>query len=199
MDGDGGAGLRVEVRDGWTWIVGASSSLGCLVGGTAAEALERAGPRGWVACGPMFDREGPRFALRDTVTDTANASREPSKGLTACVGERGVVGVQLGAPLTSLCRVAVQGYPTLAYRGRVSAVADSEPGRRVALAVLGAAELALVGGYGTVAQLGRELVARRARAGLYLDGGRAAHLRSRAEVVWEHTDAERPASWVFLR
>lgn len=198
MDG-GAGGLRVEVRGAWTWVTAPASGLGCVVGGSGVDALTHAGPEGWVACGPMFDRAGPRYLLVDTVTRTANPSREPSRGVTVCVGEAGTVRAELGAGLDGLgCRVSVQGYPALVFRGRSSTVAPSDDERRVALAVVGD-RVALVAGYGSMAALRDALRAGGARTAVYLDGGRAAHLRSAREIIYEHTDAERPASWILLR
>lgn len=199
--GDGGAvGLVPETRDGWTWVTGHASRLGVVMGGSVEDALRAAGPEGWVACGPMFDREGVRFALHDAVTDLAHPSREPNAGLSVCVSVDGSVAVYRGAPSGGLGhRVVVQGYPALVYRGRAVAVADSELARRVALVALPGARVALVAGYGTMRELGQVLRRSGAWAAVYLDGGRAATLRSAREIVWEHTDTETPRAWVVLR
>lgn len=201
--GDGGVvGLVPETREGgWTWVTAPASRLGVVMGGSVEDALRAAGPAGWVACGPMFDREGVRFALHDAVTDLVHASREPGAGLAVCVAAEGAVAVYRGAPSGSGLgyRVVVQGYPALVYRGRAVAVADSEPARRVALVALPGARVALVGGYGTMRELGQVLRRSGAWAAVYLDGGRAATLRSAREIVWEHTDTETPRAWVVLR
>lgn len=199
--GDGGAvGLVPVERDGWTWVTGPASGLGVVMGGSVEEALRAAGAEGWVACGPMFDREGVRFALHDAVTDLDHPSREPGAGLSVCVSGDASVAVYRGAPSGGLgCRVVVQGYPALVYRGRVASVAASEPARRVALAALAEGRVALVAGYGAMESFGQALRRAGAWGAVYLDGGRAATLRSAREIVWEHTDTETPRAWLVLR
>lgn len=202
----GGAGpalapIGVTVHAGWTWVTGAGAGLDVVVGGEAVDALARTGAA-WVACGSMFDATGPRFLLSDSVTGTGNPSREPTRGATVCVAPSGVVTALLGGGPSGAvgCRVAVQGYPVLVWRGAAMGVADSQAERRVCLAVLGDGRVALVGGYGPMGALVAELVAGGAWAAVYLDGGRAAHLAPvEGAAVWEHTAAEVPRAWVTLR
>lgn len=190
-------GPRLETVDGWAWVTAPASSLGAVVGGTAQEAIDATGAR-WIGCGPMFDSRGPEYLVRDSVTGTDHPSRFGQRGVTVCVGADGRAAAHLGVAAVG-CRVAVQGYPALVYRGRSVSVAESERARRVALAVVDDHQVALVGGYGTMGELVTVCRARRVRAAVYLDGGRAAHLAGRGETVWEHTESERPAAWIVLR
>src|SRR5690349_13748699 len=76
---------RLEVHGRWSWVTAAAPSLGVVLGGTAEEAMAATGAR-WVACGPMFDREGPEYLLKDSVTGVDLPSRQPRRGATICVG-----------------------------------------------------------------------------------------------------------------
>lgn len=201
--GDGQAPERYE-RHGLTWAVGDPLTLGVVLGGTAGGALAARGAA-WVACGPMFDRAGPRSLLVDRRGGVSWASREPTRGATVAVYAGGVVREVAGSalPAGEAPAVAVQGYPELVRRAAAVGVAASERERRVALAVLASdagPRVALVGmRYGTMQALGEALVAGGAVEAVYLDGGRAAHLApAEGAAVLAHTSAEVPRAWITL-
>lgn len=201
---EGGAALERYDRHGLAWVVGDPLALGVVLGGTAAGALQARGAV-WVACGPMFNREGPRFLLVDRRGGVDWRSREPTRGATVAVLPGGVVQSVPGSALPAgvAPAVAVQGYPELVRRAAAVAVAPADRERRVALAVLASERgprVALVGArYVTMAALVEGLVAGGAAEAVYLDGGRAAHLApAEGAAVLAHTAAEVPRAWITL-
>lgn len=187
-------GVQVLRTGRSTWVIAAASRLGAVVGGTP----DQLGAVAAVACGPMFSREGPRFALYDPSRHTSNPSREPHHGaLIAVVGGRARrLG---GTTIPPDASAAVQGYPSLVEASRGTTAHGDERTRRLALAVLsGGAQVALVGFTGTMPDFVAELLHGGAEDAVYLDGGRAAYLAVGQESVFRYDDHERPASWVVL-
>lgn len=190
------SGLELVVRGRATWAFAPAESLGVVLGGEAQQAIAARGA--WaVACGPMFDRQGPQYLVRDDAARADVATRWPSRGATVAVVER-LAYVMPGAEALGAAAVAVQGYPRLVEAGRTVAVQAGDRTRRVALAVMaGGRVVALVSFTGTMAGFARELVDGGAVDAVYLDGGRAAHLAAGGVVVFGH-GAERPAAWITL-
>lgn len=131
-----------------------------------------------VACGPMFDRNGPRFTIRDRARGVDVATREPNVGATVRAWPDRVEVVTGGAPGDA--PVAIQGYPAMIVGGRVlsTALHDGETVGRVALAVMPGARVALAVATASMVAFARALAAAGATAAVYLDGGSSTWLRT---------------------
>lgn len=190
-----GGDARVEVVStaaGW-WVVGRASTLGVVLGGEVPQI-----PGAAVACGPMFDSRGPRFAVVDDARGVAVASRQRGDGRTLSV-TAGRATVTAGGLVPTGATVAVQGYPSLVEGGRPVDCQEGERGRRrLAWALMDGGRVALVGVVGTMWTLRAELVRGGALEAAYLDGGGAAEFTAPGGPAWRHEARERPASWVLL-
>ena len=191
--GGGPAPSPVEIlrRGAAVWVLADAKRLGVVLGGPPPRGLA-------VACGPMFDGVGPRFALLDAARGVALETRARGLGSVVSVVDGVATLAPGGAPLPGAA-VAVQGYPTMVVGGRASPVQSGDRTRRVALAVMrGNRRVALVSFTGTNTDFTRELVEGGAVEAVYLDGGRAAYLAAEGVVLVDYQTPERSASWLVV-